>query len=91
MLIRVPGIGVKSAMRIVNARKHNKLDFEHLKRLRVVLKRAVHFITCGGKFIGTKNEYSIKSLLIGAEINQNEQLSMFNTTLASISALTGEL
>lgn len=91
MLIRVPGIGVKSAMRIVNARKHSKLDFEHLKRLRVVLKRAVHFITCSGKFVGSKNEYSIKSLLIGAEINQNEQLSMFNSSSASLSALTGEL
>ena len=91
LLVRVPGIGVKSAMRIVNARKFNKLDFEHLKRLRVVLKRAVHFITCNGKFIGSKNEYSIKSLLVGAEITQNQQLSLFNTSSASLSALTGEL
>ena len=91
MLIRVPGIGVKSAMRIVNARKFAKLDFNDLKRLRVVLKRAVHFITCNGKFIGSKNEYSIKTQLIGAEISQNEQLSMFNTSSASLSALTGEL
>lgn len=91
MLVRVPGIGIKSAQRIMFARKHAKLDFEDLKRLRVVLKRAVHFITCNGKFIGSKNEYGIKSLLIGAEINQNEQLSMFNTSTASLSALTGEL
>ena len=91
MLVRVPGIGIKSAGRIMFARKHAKLDFDDLKRLRVVLKRAVHFITCNGKFIGSKNEYGIKSLLIGAEINQNEQLSMFNVSSASLSALTGEL
>lgn len=91
MLIRVPGIGVKSAYRIMQARKNAKLDFCDLKRLRVVLKRAQHFITCNGKFMGSKNEYAIKNLLIGAEINQNgEQLSMFGGE-AGFSALTGEL
>ena len=91
MLVRVPGIGVKSAGRIILARQHAKLDFNDLKRLRVVLKRAVHFITCNGKFIGSKNECGIKSLLIGAEINQNQQLSFFNTSSPALSALTGEL
>lgn len=90
-LIRVPGIGVKSAYRIIQARKHTKLDFNDLKRLRVVLKRAQHFITCGGKFYGSKNEYAIKNLLIGAEISENaKQLSMFESG-AALSALTGEL
>ena len=91
ILVRVPGIGVKSANRIMLARQNAKLDFNDLKRLRVVLKRAMHFITCNGKFIGCKSEYSIKSFLIGAEINQNEQLSMFNLSSPSLSALTGEL
>lgn len=90
MLIRVPGIGVKSAYRIMQARKHAKLDFNDLKRLRVVLKRARHFITCGGKFYGVKSEYAIKNILIGAEISDNaEQLSMFGG--AAFSALMGEL
>ena len=91
MLIRVPGIGVKSAYRIMLARRHAKLDFNDLKRLRVVLKRAQHFITCNGKFMGSKSEYSIKNLLIGAELSSNcEQLSMFGGS-AGFSALTGEL
>ncbi|MBQ8426749.1 MAG: putative DNA modification/repair radical SAM protein [Clostridia bacterium] len=92
MLLRVPGIGVKSAYRIICARKYTKLDFEDLKKLRVVLKRAVHFITCNGKFIGSKNEYNIQNLMISAEICENaEQLSIFGNSNAKISALTGEL
>lgn len=91
LLLRVPGIGVKSAMRIVQARKQAILTFDDLKRLRVVLKRAIHFITCKGKYFGAKNEYLIKNILIGAEINQNvQQLSMFGGE-AGFSALTGEL
>ena len=91
MLLRIPGVGVKSAYRIMQARKHAKLDFDDLKRLRVVLKRAVHFITCKGKFLGGKNEFIIKNMLIGAEVcGSATQLSMFNNPIA-LSALTGEL
>lgn len=49
MLLRVPGIGPKSADRIVCARRHGRLDFVSLKKMGVVLKRAHYFITCGGK------------------------------------------
>ena len=48
-LLRVPGIGVKSAMRIISARKNCTLDFAALKKMGVVLKRASYFITCSGK------------------------------------------
>ena len=48
-LLRVPGIGVKSAQRIVKARRFSSLFFEDLKKIGVVLKRAVYFITCKGK------------------------------------------
>ena len=48
-LLRVPGIGPKSASRIVNARRYGRLDFTNLKKMGVVLKRAHYFITCGGK------------------------------------------
>ena len=48
-LLRVPGIGVKSARRIVAARREGTLSFEDLKKIGVVLKRAVYFITCNGK------------------------------------------
>jgi len=54
-LLRVPGIGVKSARRIVQARKTGRLDFNDLKKAGVVLKRAIYFITCSGAYY-----YSIK-------------------------------
>lgn len=48
-LLRVPGIGVTSAKRIVTARRTATLNFDGLKKLGIVLKRARYFITCGGK------------------------------------------
>ena len=51
MLLRVPGIGVKSAQRIMRARRSAKLDFDQLKWIGVVLKRAHYFITCNGKML----------------------------------------
>lgn len=49
MLLRVPGIGVTGARRIVRARKLAFVDFESLKKMGIVLKRAQYFITCKGK------------------------------------------
>lgn len=51
VLLRVPGVGPKSASRIVNARRYGSISFEHLKKMGVVLKRAHYFITCGGKMM----------------------------------------
>ncbi len=48
-LLRIPGVGVKSAKRILAARRMGSLDFQSLKKFGVVLKRAMYFITCGGK------------------------------------------
>ena len=48
-LLRVPGVGVRSARRILAARRVGPLTFEGLKRLGVVLKRAQYFLTCSGK------------------------------------------
>ena len=48
-LLRVPGIGVKSARRIMAARRQGALTFEALRKMGVVLKRARHFITCQGQ------------------------------------------
>ena len=50
-LLKVPGIGVNSARRIIAARKHAILDFNDLKKMGVVLKRAVYFITCNGRLM----------------------------------------
>ena len=66
MLLRVPGIGVKSAQRICKARKSGALDFEHLKKIGVVLKRALYFITCNGKMMyrtKLEEDYITRNLL----------------------------
>ena len=52
MLLRVPGIGLKGAKKIVMARKISSLDFDDLKKLGITLKRAQFFITCRGKYYG---------------------------------------
>ncbi len=50
-LLRVPGIGVKSAQRIMAARRCGNLTFQDLKKIGVVLKRALYFITCCGRMM----------------------------------------
>ena len=49
MLLRVPGVGPTSVRKILLARRHCTLDFPHLKKLGVVLKRAQYFLLCDGK------------------------------------------
>ena len=90
-LLRVPGIGARSAQKILSARRYTSLTFEHLKKMRVVLKRARHFITAGGKFYGAKNELSVRGLLAAGEAQSNAtQLSLFESGTA-LSVHTGEL
>ena len=50
-LLRIPGVGVKSAQRIVAARRSGNLTFTDLKKIGVVLKRALYFITCSGRMM----------------------------------------
>lgn len=50
-LLRIPGVGLKSAQRIIASRKFNALTFDDLPKLGVVLKRARYFITCRGKVL----------------------------------------
>ena len=86
-LLRVPGIGERSARRIVGARRTRALDFPDLKKIGVVLKRALYFITCNGRMMyRTKmdTDYIVRNLL-EADRHQNrtsgpqyEQLSIFN-------------
>lgn len=91
-LLRVPGIGAKSAYKITEARRFTKLDFDNLKKMRVVLKRAKHFITCNGKFYGSDSIAQVKSCLLIAGANEeNEQLSMFSEPTTALSAITGNL
>jgi len=46
LILRVPGIGVKSAQLIISSRRYGRLNSEHLRKIGVVLKRAKYFITC---------------------------------------------
>ncbi|MDD7402936.1 MAG: putative DNA modification/repair radical SAM protein [Butyribacter sp.] len=66
-LLRVPGIGTKSARRIVAARRTGKLDYQTLKAVGVVMKRAIYFITCNGKmmyqFLKIDEDYITRHLL----------------------------
>ena len=69
-LLRVPGIGVKSASRIIKARRTGSLDYRHLKKMGVVLKRAIYFITCNGRmmydFLKVEEDF-ITRRLVGEE------------------------
>jgi putative DNA modification/repair radical SAM protein len=58
-LLRVPGIGVRSAQRILQARRVGPLDFDGLKKLGVVLKRARYFVTAKGKYLGETDVQSL--------------------------------
>lgn len=89
-LLRVPGIGAKSAYKITEARRFAALGFEDLGRMRVVLKRARHFITCKGKYYGAKNESAVRGLL-AAPAERAEQLSLFSDRETALAALTGDL
>ena len=65
MLLRIPGIGPKSARRIVETRRYAKLDFDILKKIGVVLKRAHYFITCGGRMmyrIPIERDYIVREM-----------------------------
>ncbi len=86
MLLRIPGIGVKSARRIVQARRTMKLDFDSLKRIGVVLKRAHYFITCNGKMMyRTKiDEDYITRQILDLDRKKNWELE-YNTTFRQLS------
>lgn len=102
-LLKIPGIGVISAKKIIRARRTFLLDFEALKKLGVVLKRAKYFITCKGKYFNTITKFNqnfIETNLIYQErtsIPQPElkQLSLFDklepTKEDKIKCLTGSL
>ena len=83
-LLKIPGIGITSAKRIINSRKYFKITFKDLKKMGIVLKRAKYFITCDGKYFTNFeyfNENFIESNLILEDKqlieNKNEQLSLF--------------
>lgn len=90
-LLRVPGIGEISARRIITARRTARLNFDNLKKLGIVLKRASYFITCSGKYMkGIKFDFSfiydnltvdIKNRTKGLPFSSDaEQMSFYDKT-----------
>ena len=90
-ILRVPGIGVKSAQRIVRARRNGNLTFEDLKKIGVTLKRALYFITCSGRMMYStqlEEDYITRNLINPKERLPFDrdgmtyrQLSLFDDTL----------
>ena len=90
MILRVPGIGVTGARRICRARRYAILDFNDLKRMGIVLKRAMYLITCSGRMMYrikfnedaiTKNLLAVDEKLpveVRESISGYHQLSMFD-------------
>ena len=91
MLLRIPGIGVKSAMRIMKARRMANLTFADLKKLGVVMKRALYFMTCNGRMMyPTKldEDYIVRNLTtdkdrikFGSDGMTYKQMSLFDDNL----------
>ena len=85
-LLRVPGIGVKSAQRIVKARRYGTMTFDDLKKMGVVIKRALYFITCGGRMmypVKIEEDYIMRNLLsvkerLPFDLEHYRQLSLFD-------------
>jgi putative DNA modification/repair radical SAM protein len=104
MLLRVPGIGVRSAKKIISARRVKSLNHDDLKKLGIVLKRARFFITCNGKYSGgiDMNDTLIRHALTDKANRFDatttwEQLSLFSlidnmpTVNDKIMSITGEM
>ena len=88
LLLRVPGVGVKSAQRIVAARRKVNLNFADLKKIGVVLKRALFFITCSGRMmypVKLDEDYIVRNLTekrdrvqFGSDGMTYRQMSLFD-------------
>jgi predicted DNA-binding helix-hairpin-helix protein len=88
MLLRIPGVGVKSAQRIMMARRTANLTFQDLKKMGVVLKRALYFITCNGRMMyptKLEEDYIVRNLTtdkdrikFGSDGMTYKQMSLFD-------------
>lgn len=76
MLLRIPGVGVRSVQKILMARKFQTLSYYDLKKMGVTLSRAKYFITCSGAtpLAGTIDPLRLRSLLLGQSHSKHKQL-----------------
>lgn len=85
-LLKIPGIGPKSARKIVSSRKYFKIEFNDLKKMGISIKRAKYFILCNGRYFTNpsifKNKFIEQNLILEdrtkKSINTGIQLSLFN-------------
>jgi putative DNA modification/repair radical SAM protein len=88
-LLKIPGIGVTSAKKIISSRKYFNITFKDLHKMNVVMKRAKYFITCNGIYftsINIFNKHFIEANLTLSDVENSStnkliQLSMFNDTI----------
>jgi len=101
LLLRVPGLGPRSAKRIVKARRLAPLDYDALKKIGVVLKRARYFILCNGRAadgLNLTHDAVLRSLLTSQglayrhalESAEPEQLSLFDPSSQTLRSLLKE-
>ena len=83
-ILRVPGVGVLSAQKIINARKFRRLNWEHLKTIGIAINRARYFITCNSNQFERRDLQgtAIKQFILAESQskylkNQQTQLSLF--------------
>jgi predicted DNA-binding helix-hairpin-helix protein len=83
LIMRVPGIGIQSAKKICEARKHRRLSFHHLKSIGIALNRAKHFIVADKQFDKKdKQPWEIKKIILAESeskyaANFSPQLKIF--------------
>ncbi len=77
-LLRVPGIGVQSALRIVKLRRYGGLSADSLRRIGIVWKRARHFLTVGGRYYGSGDAMTLRGDLISEKKKKElREISLF--------------
>ncbi|WP_314238843.1 putative DNA modification/repair radical SAM protein [Capnocytophaga leadbetteri] len=76
MLLRIPGVGVRSVQKILMARKFQTLSYYDLKKIGVTLSRAKYFITCSGAtpLAGTIDPLRLRGLLLSQSHSKHKQL-----------------
>ena len=87
-LIRIPGIGVRGASKIINARRFKRLNFSDLKQLKISTKKAKYFIVCNGKYQKDIPMYRENIKLDYLKPPKPKELSLFDI---DYSAITGEI
>lgn len=85
MLARIPGIGMQSVLKIINARRYRKLNWEHLKAIGISMNRAQYFLICDSTTFETKDRTAaqLKSLIMGRSTSKwrgtySNQLNLFD-------------